>query len=250
MANREHEEALGLQLVRRAYLYGVFHLAFGGEPTDEGLRSLFGERTREALAYVCSLLKQPELQEVAERPLGAQGRTLAQWACEGPEWAQAGARRLDDPAFLEELRSDYTKLLQVPGEDYVHPWESPYVGKESMIFQESTIDVRSFYHDAGFRLAAEKRFPDDHIGAMMDYLARQAMAAYDAFADGDDAAAARLLTVQWDFLQKHVLSWVDDFATAMLQHDARGYYGTLAAVMAAFARADEACLGPVIEELG
>ena len=73
---------------------------------------------------------------------------------------------------IEALASDYAKLFQVPGASYVHPWESPYVGKESMVFQESTLDVRSFYHEAGFKLRAEKHFPDDHIAAMMDYLGR------------------------------------------------------------------------------
>lgn len=251
MADREWEEATGLALARRTYLYGVFHLVFGGAPAAEAVAGIFSDQTREALDFAAGLLAADgSAAAAADAELGDTGRTLAQWAAEAPDCAVAGAARLGDPAFPEELQSDYTRLLQVPGESYVHPWESPYIGKETMIFQESTLDVRSFYHDAGFKLAAEKHFPDDHIGAMMDYLAQQAMAAYDAFADGDDAAAARLLAVQREFLQKHVLTWVDAFASKMVANDPRGYYGSFAAAMAAFAHADEAWLGPVIEELG
>ncbi len=249
MADREWEEATGLALARRAYLYGAFHLVFGGAPTAEVVGGIFSEQTREALEFAAGLLA-ADGAAAADCELEGTGRTLLQWAAEAPDCAVAGAERLGDSSFAEELLSDYTRLLQVPGEGYVHPWESPYIGKETMIFQESTLDVRSFYHDAGFRLAAEKHFPDDHIGAMMDYLAQQAMASYDAFADGDDAAAAQLLAVQREFLQKHVLTWVDAFAAKMVANDPRGYYGSFAAAMAAFAHADEAWLGSAIEELG
>ncbi len=100
----------------------------------------------------------------------------------------------------------------MPGAYYVHPWESPYVGKESMVFQESTLDVRSFYHAAGFKLRAEKRFPDDHIAATMDYLGRSSQRAYEAFADGRDDEARRTLAAQGQFVDRHLLKWVDQFA--------------------------------------
>lgn len=250
MADQQQEEALGLALARRAYLYSVFHAVFGGSPAPEALQGIFSDQTREALEFADGLLAQDDLAGLGAALLADTGRSLGDWAHDAPARVEAAAQRLDDPAFAEEMQSDYMRLLQVPGEDYVHPWESPYVGKEGMVFQENTLDVRSFYHDAGFKLAAEKQFPDDHIGAMTDYLGRQAMAAYDAFADGDDARAAQLLAVQRDFLQKHVLTWVDAFAGKIAQNDSRGYYGFFAAALAAFAHADEAWLGPVIEELG
>lgn len=189
------------------------------------------------------------MQVVAQHPVGAQGVTSVQWIREAQERFEAAREQLDDSTLLDGLQSDYVKLFQVPGKDYVRPWESVYAGVNPTMFQESTLEVRAFYHDAGFRLAAERHFPDDHIGAMMDFMGHQAMAAYDAFADGDDGSAAQLLAVQRDFLQSHVLTWGDDFAVEVMEHDGSGYYGTAAVAMAVFARADEACLGPIIDEL-
>lgn len=249
MVDQEREELIGLALARRAYLYSMFHLVFGSEPAPEALQGIFSTQTREALEFADGLLAQGDLAETGSTQLADTGCTLGEWVRKAAMRVASGTERLGDPAFLEDMKSDYARLLQMPGESYVHPWESPYVGKEGMIFQESTLDVRSFYHEAGFKLAAEKRFPDDHIGAMMDYLGHQALAAYEAFADGDDAAAAQLLSVQRDFLRKHVLSWVDAFAAKMVQNDSHGCYGALAAAMAAFARGDEAWLGAVVEEL-
>ncbi|MEI3232842.1 MAG: molecular chaperone TorD family protein [Gordonibacter pamelaeae] len=126
------------------------------------------------------------------------------------------------------------------------PWESPYTGKESVVFQESTLDVRSFYHAAGFKLRAERRFPDDHIAAMMDYLGALSQRAYEAFADGRDDEAARTLATQRQFVDRHLLNWVDQFAAKVIENDAQGCYGALAGGMAAFAALDRA-LGEQVE---
>ena len=69
------------------------------------------------------------------------------------------------------MKSDYAKLFQIPGDSYVSSWESPYVGTEQALFQCSTLNVREAYHAAGLKLQAEGHFPDDHIAAMMEYLA-------------------------------------------------------------------------------
>ncbi len=249
MISRERAEAVGLTLAHRAYLYGVFHLVFGSEPLPQTLQSIFSEPTREAWGHVCELLESEELASVAGRPSVAADCTLSQCAAQVGERVGTATEQADDPAFAQQMAVCYARLFQMPGPDYVHPWESPYVGKESMTFQESTLDVRRFYHDAGFRLAAEKRFPDDHIGAMMDYLGRQSMAAYDAFADGDDARASSLLAVQREFLQAHVLTWADAFAAKVAESDPEGLYAVLAAALDAFVRVDEAWLGLVVEEL-
>ena len=117
------------------------------------------------------------------------------------------------------------------------------------MFQESTLDVRSFYHAAGFKLRAEKRFPDDHIAAMMDYLGALSQRAYEAFADGRDDEAARTLATQRQFVDRHLLNWVDQFAAKVIEHDAQGCYGALAGGMAAFATLDRVLSEQVEAEL-
>lgn len=259
MSSCEHQQEVALALAHRAYLYSLMHVVFGGEPTPEGVVRVFSDQTSEVLDALERQIALPCFAEVAARELAQSGRSLQECvkevrACVAKTRDRlCGDRAADAESLAEQLaagmRSDFAKLFQVPGDAYVHPWESPYVGKESMLFQESTLDVRSFYHDAGLKLQAEKHFPDDHIAAMMDYLGRMSQRAYDAYADGLDAEAAQILETQRVFVEKHVLSWVDAFAGKVVENDAHAYYGALAGAMAAFARLDAAVAARIGAEL-
>ena len=244
---RECEAAMAL--ARRAYLYNLLHVVFGSAPSREGVAAMFGEQGRDVLEAVRDELGRDGFQRVARHQVGSSGRSAAACMDEACACVRKSAASAGDEAFIEALASDYARLFQVPGASYVHPWESPYVGKESMVFQESTLDVRSFYHEAGFKLRAEKHFPDDHIAAMMDYLGRTSQRAYEAYADGRDSEVRQTLAVQGRFLDKHLLTWVDAFASAVIQKDGRAFYAAFAGVLAAFARMDRAVAARLEEEL-
>lgn len=207
MPDIEQQQTIGMALANRAYAYSAFHMAFGEEPSEETLQLLYGAQLRDILAQAGIALDD---------------------ACSGQ----------DVQALAEEMKSDFTKLFDVPGPTYVHSWESPYIGKESMLFQESTLDVRNYYHAAGLKLQAERHFPDDHIAAMMDFMGTDAAAAYEAYADGDDAKVAKMLQLQNDFAEKHILNWIDKFVAKVQEQDAHGYYAAYAQAMAAYVKAD------------
>ena len=71
---------------------------------------------------------------------------------------------------MASLKASFTRLFLVPGASFVHPWESPYIGKEVMLFQESTLDVRHRYAAYGFAAAEFGHFPEDHVSMMLDFL--------------------------------------------------------------------------------
>ena len=123
------------------------------------------------------------------------------------------------------------------------------MGKEKLLFQESTLDVRSYYYDAGFKLQAERRSPDDHVAARMDYLGRMSGRAFEAYADGDDDQVRRILETQRDFLSKHVLTWIGDLVAQTVEKDERAYYAAFAVAMDAFVRFDDWFLGSAVREL-
>lgn len=237
MTNHDREEEIAMILARRAYLYSLFHVVFGAEPSSESVANAYGEQTVEALASLRDELAACDDPAIATHRLGDAGPLPAEAVSAALSCAKMIASSAGEQ-IEEELKSDYVRLFVVPGTSYVHMWESPYTGKEGMMFQESTLDVRSYYHAAGFKLQAEKRFPDDHIAAMMDYLGRMAQRAFEAYADGNDEAVAQSLEVQRRFSESHVLTWVDAFAEKVVMFDARGCYATLACAMAVFARFD------------
>ncbi|EJZ84093.1 TorD/DmsD family molecular chaperone [Slackia piriformis] len=247
METREQERRIAMMLARRAYLCGMFHAVFGGGTDRASADRLFGTVAQDALAWLDDRVRADGA--LASRRIGASERTLGECA----EDAVSCIGRHADPGAAADaaqaMRDDYPKLFQVPGAAYVRPWESPYVNADGMLFRASTLDVRSYYHRAGFRLKAEKRFPDDHIAAMMDYMARMCRRAYEEFADGDDAGMKETLRVQAGFMQKHMLTWVDAFADKVIRNDERAYYGAFAGAMAAFAHIDEACVREAAESL-
>lgn len=269
MADYEREREIGMQLARRAYAYSLLHVVFGGEPTAETVAQMFGEQARESLptfgradrvncadraagaahAGCVERVERDTRDGFTDRADRAAHANLANSAVPADCGRSSDGLDVSDPVLVEALRSDYAKLFLVPGDAYVHPWESPYVGKESMLFQESTLDVRSFYHEAGFKLQAEKHFPDDHIAAMMDFMGRLSQSAYEAFADGDDAEVTRVLGVQRSFAEKHLLTWVDAFAEKVAENDAHACYAAFAADTAAFVRLDCARAESLAKEL-
>ena len=57
------------------------------------------------------------------------------------------------------------------------------------------------------------------------------------------------LAVQGRFLDKHLLTWVDAFASAVIRKDGRAFYAAFAGALAAFARMDRAAAARLEEEL-
>ena len=247
MGNKEQESRIAMTLAYRAYLCGMFHTLFGGGADKTFAERLFSNNTQDALAWLDEQVRADAA--ITGKSVGISGRTLGECVKEAVSCVGQHIQAGDVADAALAMRDDYPKLFQVPGDAYVRPWESPYINADGMLFRGSTLDVRSYYHQAGFKLQAEKHFPDDHIAAMMDYLVRMCQRAYDAFADGDDAAVEETLHTQDDFMRKHVLTWVDAFADKVIQNDTRAYYAAFAGAMAAFAHVDGTCVQGVLAEL-
>ena len=123
------------------------------------------------------------------------------------------------------------KLFQIPGDSYVSSLGVSLRGRRAgSCFSAARWNVRRAYRAAGLKLQAERRFPDDHIAAMMEYLAYMGTRAYDCFADGRDAEMRyRALRTSKDFLTSHVLTWIVAYA---IQGNRKGYARILCRVCA------------------
>lgn len=239
---KEHSaiEEFAMRLATRSYLYGAFHVAFGAKPSAEVVRMLGSRETSDALVRVAHM---PHAARVRVESWNAS--TSATEALLGiAEDLRELEAKANDAMYVEGLASAYTKLFLVPGEAYVYPWESPYVGQETMLFQESTLDVKSRFREYGFAAKAGKgRFPEDHVSMMLDFMARLAARAFDAFSDGDDAQAKSLLEAQEAFAKSHLRTWLPAFSEEVRKKDASGVYASLARSLALFVEADGLFLG-------
>ena len=221
MSKQEYESKIALTLAHRAYRYALLHLVFGAEPSSELVGKIFSKETRDAFAEV--------------KPIAS--------------YLDEHAGQAADPSFLEGLKASYRALFYAMDSSSVVAWESPYLDENGMLFQESTLDVREFYHQAGLKLQAEKQFPDDHIAAMMDFLARLSSTSYERFADGLDKEVAELLKTQRTFIDKHLLHWLPKFSEQVTENDKQGLYAAFAQGMAESIENDYRLLGKAIEEL-
>ena len=50
---------------------------------------------------------------------------------------------------LAPLLADYGRLLEIPGDGFVRPWESVYRGKDHLLFDRETLEVSEAYRRFG-----------------------------------------------------------------------------------------------------
>lgn len=252
MPDQQLESRIGMDLARRAYLYDLLHSVFGGNCSPDFVAKLFGAQACEMFSCEAAALSGGNLALDGERVLAKMDRSLDGCAREVLA-CYDGHRDLTSDAvaaLASEMEGDYAKLFQIPGDCYVHMWESPYVGTEQTLFQCSTLDVRAAYHAAGLKLQAEKQFPDDHIAAMLGYLSCMGSRAYEAYADGRDSECRKALLGSKAFLEAHVLTWVNAFAQKVIERDARGLYAAFAQGIVVVARVDSVQLDWLAGHIG
>jgi TorA maturation chaperone TorD len=232
-------ETVGMHLANRAYLYRVFHIVFGAEPSSDELGTLASQTTVEAFQY----LSGTNHASYARFEIGAQETIQKVSAAETlsctTKFLISLGKKMDDVEYLESLRSDFMRLFLVPGNSYVYPWESPYVGKEMMLFQENTLDVRRRYREYGFTAMEYGHFPEDHLSMMLDFLAHLSSRAFDAFGDGDDEDVRRVLFSQGEFISTHLTNWLSDFYKDLSKKDISGVYRQFADALRAFLETDK-----------
>ena len=250
--NQNTIERIGIALADRAYAYRVFHIVFGAEPSVEELQMLSSEQTRTVFER---LAKTDEASEpIVTWNRGIEGQTTC---ADALRRMHALGDALDKQAaendeYAEALKMEFNKLFMVPGESYVYPWESPYLGKDSTLFKQSTLDVRERYARHGFEAELKGHFPEDHISMMMQFLACVSGEAYEAFANGDDANVRQLLSNQQAFSLAHLGSWLDEFNMELCRKDASGVFFQAAESMRALVKCDTLLVGRLLSsgELG
>ena len=204
-------------------MYELFHVVFGAVPDQDVLARLRSDETAQVLDYYADAQSD-------------RGCSQAFESCRALFEQPAGPDCVEDCA--EVLKSSFTRLFMVPGAEYVHPWESPYVGKEVTIFQESTLYVRRRYAAFGFQVEGIRHFPDDHIATMMHFLGALSSNAFQAYSEGDEGRVREIMTAQADFLDSHLTYWRPRFLEALDQRDLLGFYVGCAKAMDVFLTED------------
>lgn len=191
-----HDEALG-----RAWLYGLLGVIFDDVPTQDTLNRLSsGEAAR--------------LAEVA-RSLGV------------PASSAHMIREFPD-AGLEALGVEYTSLFEA--HERIYPYASCWTSEKPRLMRKPWAMARAAYERSGLGLAEERLARADHIGTELSFLSVLAQREAEvASSDAKGDAHAEFV----NFLEVHVIIWMPEFCTAVMQDRRAIRYAAIAEALSA-----------------
>lgn len=144
----------------------------------------------------------------------------------------------------QKLELEYDALFNVPLGKYVTPNESVY--KTGLVWQLPTAEVNQMYKRAGLEVAL-KEMPD-HIGLELNFLAFLCNREKEMWQKGDLEGALSQLKIEWEFLEKHLSTWVDDLCKNILEKAETNLYKGLAKITRAYVAADFEEVNSLLEE--
>ena len=218
-------DELAIALAGRCIIYQLLKGVFGQEPNLQLLQTITDEFTLEVLDLF--------LDEEQLAPFREQFSQLSK------------ALSSDGEAVIDKIKSEYVYLMLGPGKLPAPPWESVYVNKARVIFQESTLKVREAYLEYDLLPAEYPHVADDHLAIELDFMSRLGEMGQESFDKGDMQQLRKILSSQKAFLDNHLLVWIGDFAELIQSSKTNHFYPQMALLTKALLFADR----DVLEEL-
>jgi TorA maturation chaperone TorD len=203
-------------LSARAGVYRTLQNALGNEPSAEMLEQLTGSAARSVFLLFDT------------------GQEGYREAIEGLFAVSAEHLGGGDEA-LSALEGRFTRLFVGPGGTEGNPWESFYRNTDKAIRQGVTLEVRKAYVAQALIPQAYPSVSDDHMAIELDFLAKLAERAEEAWADGSAAKTLDALEASEAFLREHLMRWAGLFSAALhrAKHGA-SFYQEVSEVLEAF----------------
>ncbi len=143
---------------------------------------------------------------------------------------------------FDDLHWDYTRMLIGPFELPVPPWESIYVQKEPMLFQNCTISVRKMYEKFGFEMTKQHVEAEDHIGLELDFIYHLNKLTIESTKEEQLHEVTYLLQAQEEFLHEHLMKFASAFCEKMIANAETPFYRGLAKILMHYLTVDSAVL--------
>lgn len=124
----------------------------------------------------------------------------------------------DGPGTTEAIKRDHLYLFGDAGKPLACPYESPYVSRDGLVFDQATFEVRNWYRRYGFEIEALNRQPDDHLGYEL------AFAAILAESLSDPAPSAGVFDDLTTFTRDHLAVFAYSVAEGIATHAQTVFY--------------------------
>ena len=123
---------------------------------------------------------------------------------------------MDDSDFAEKLDAEYYDLFFDPHGIKVSPWHSSYTNREHLLFQKPDFDTKKIYLKYGYKVT-NNHLPGDHIAIELDFLKRITEREIKSQAENELEKFAALQKDNAEFIEEHILTWIDDFIESLRQ---------------------------------
>ena len=197
---------------------------------------MLNEDRIDALAAAFLTLGRLHLDAPDEGTLAQLRQMYAQWPLAGSASAHtaAGLREWADSFDRGEsadlLRADINALYGRTATALVAPFESVHRGKDGLVFDEETLQVRGAYRQLGLQAPYLHKEPDDHVGLEFDFVAQGLARTLSALEVGALTDAGRYFGVVGDFHRDHLALWAPEMLAAARDHAATAFYRGVAAL--------------------
>ena len=226
MITAERNDEIAIVLAGRNYIYRVLKNVFGQEPDLQLLESVTSDFTGEVL----DLMLDEECFALYKEVTAHLHKALS----------------LGSEEALDRIKSEYVYLMLGPGKLPAPPWESVYVSKARVLFQESTLKVRQAYLEYQFLPVAYPHVADDHIAIEMDFMAQLGQMCQESFENDDVQGLQKILTDQKSFLENHLLVWIGDFAEQIKSSKTHHFYPQMASLAKHITYADRTAIDELL----
>ncbi len=152
---------------------------------------------------------------------------------------------------IENLAVDYARVFLGAGINegkVAYPFESVYTSPKHLVMQDAWEEVCRIYAKNGLGKAEGSDLHEDHLGMELNFMSRMADRSAEALKGGDREALLASLELQKDFLEKHILNWIDRLAADLAQCPCLDFYPAAMAVTTGFVRLDHGLLEEMIAE--
>lgn len=125
-------------------------------------------------------------------------------------------RQASPEDVCRDLAASFTKFFRSTAPPIAPPYESAYKGEQ--LFGKATDAVLRVYRSHGMELGGEhKGEPPDYLGFELDFMR------FLCESEGE-AQDTKILEAEKDFLEEHLLTWVERFAEIVRKYDDKGFY--------------------------
>lgn len=223
-------DSIAILLANRSFVYLMLQKIYADEPTEELMEIVVGNHAAEALELLLDDDKFNSFENLRAK--------------------LAADLESDLDGTISKLVSEYTFLMIGPAELPAPPWESVYITKEPLIFQESTLKVRQAYLKEGFIPAKYPNEADDHIALELDFMYHLANLTLEKFEAKALSETIELLDKQKSFLMNHLLVWIGQFATDMQKSKHQYFYPAMTILTDYILEIDNNVIDEIMSTLG